>query len=325
MMPRPSALDADVKRHLQGWGLSLALHVTAVGTALSLMTVVQAPPLPEPFQWNVSLVQPSPEPAPTPAADLPRQVERQTEAAPQVQESVEARETALLPRQESPPIEKPVPVETQAPAPVQAPVQTPVQAPVQARPAVVESRPQPAPPAAEPSPIPEARPEEKIPATVTEHQGTPPSDLTASRQEPRQPSVQTERPVPPQANPPQPGRLETASKQQAPASAAPAPPSPSAQKRDYGWLAEALWKRIEQLKQYPVSARLNRWEGKVVLRAVIMDDGNLADLKVAKSSGYEVLDQDALEILRQTAPIKLPQPLGRPQIVIHVPISYQLK
>ncbi len=96
-------------------------------------------------------------------------------------------------------------------------------------------------------------------------------------------------------------------------------------KRDYGWLAEALWGRIEQLKHYPSAARLNRWEGKVVLRAVIKEDGRVADIKIAQSSGHDVLDQDALGLMQQASPIPLKQPLGHPQVVVHIPISYKLE
>lgn len=104
----------------------------------------------------------------------------------------------------------------------------------------------------------------------------------------------------------------------------PSPASPAQAKRDYGWLTETLWSRIEQLKRYPSLARLNRWEGKVVVRAVIKETGDMADLRIAQSSGYDILDQDALETLKQTAPLKLKQPLGQPQIVVHIPISYKL-
>jgi protein TonB len=93
---------------------------------------------------------------------------------------------------------------------------------------------------------------------------------------------------------------------------------------DYGWIADALWKRIEQLKRYPHLARINRLEGKVVLRAVIKADGQLVDLEVAKSSGHSVLDHDALEVLRRASPLDMTRPLGKPQMVVQIPISYQL-
>ena len=109
----------------------------------------------------------------------------------------------------------------------------------------------------------------------------------------------------------------------------PAPQTQSGQavqgKVDYGWLAGAIRARVEQLKHYPHIARANRWEGRVVLRAVIGEDGQLVDLKIAESSGHSILDEAALEVLKKTAPLTLPQPLGRPQVVVQVPISYRLR
>lgn len=104
----------------------------------------------------------------------------------------------------------------------------------------------------------------------------------------------------------------------------PSPASTAQTKRDYGWLTETLWSRIEQLKRYPSLARLNRWEGKVVVRAVIKETGDVADLRIAQSSGHDILDQDALETLKQATPLTLKQPLGQPQVVVHIPISYKL-
>ncbi len=49
-------------------------------------------------------------------------------------------------------------------------------------------------------------------------------------------------------------------------------PSPRA---DYGWVRDALWRRIVEIKHYPAQARLNHLEGKVILRAVIKSDGQL--------------------------------------------------
>jgi protein TonB len=94
---------------------------------------------------------------------------------------------------------------------------------------------------------------------------------------------------------------------------------------DYGWLMEALWQQVDRLKRYPHTARLNRWEGKVVIRAVVKADGHVVELTVEESSGHSVLDRDALEILKEASPLKLKHPLGQPQVVVHVPISYNLR
>jgi protein TonB len=97
-----------------------------------------------------------------------------------------------------------------------------------------------------------------------------------------------------------------------------------AAKADYRWLAESLYHRIAELKRYPSAARLNGWEGKVVLRAVIKADGNLADLRVQTSSGFDALDQAALDTVRQACPLHLKHELGRPEVVVSLPIVYSL-
>lgn len=96
-------------------------------------------------------------------------------------------------------------------------------------------------------------------------------------------------------------------------------------KADYGWLMKSLLSRINELKHYPHMARMNHWEGKVVLRAVIRDDGQVLMVDVQESSGRSILDNDAMDTLRKASPLKLDQPLGKPQVAILMPISYSLR
>lgn len=93
---------------------------------------------------------------------------------------------------------------------------------------------------------------------------------------------------------------------------------------DFGWLSASLWQRIEKLKRYPTLARSRRWEGKVVLEAVIREDGAILECQVAESSGHGILDQDAMAVLRRASPLSLAHPLGQAQITILVPIAYRL-
>lgn len=81
---------------------------------------------------------------------------------------------------------------------------------------------------------------------------------------------------------------------------------------------------MEKMKRYPQQARINHWEGKVILRAVIREDGELLDLDIARSSGHSVLDEEAVASVRQAFPIILPRALGKPQVALQIPISYQL-
>ncbi|MGD9850596.1 MAG: TonB family protein [Nitrospirales bacterium] len=93
---------------------------------------------------------------------------------------------------------------------------------------------------------------------------------------------------------------------------------------DYGWLAQTIWSQIEKYKRYPTKARQKEWEGQVVLEAVIRQDGTILNLRVSETSGYEILDQDAVSLLWKLSPLTLEHALGRTQITILVPLTYQL-
>ncbi len=108
------------------------------------------------------------------------------------------------------------------------------------------------------------------------------------------------------------------------ASAAQTAPSSALTKRDYGWLSEAILRRVEELKRYPASARVDRAEGKVVVKAVINEDGDISEVEVFQSSGHPGLDKAAVDTMRQAAPFHLPLPLGQPRMTIKIPMNYRL-
>jgi protein TonB len=100
-------------------------------------------------------------------------------------------------------------------------------------------------------------------------------------------------------------------------------PTPAV-RADNSWLVESLRRRLAELKRYPSTARLNGWEGKVVLRAVIRADGHLSEVKVHRSSGHESLDNAAMETIRLACPLHLQQPISASELAIYVPIVYSL-
>jgi protein TonB len=107
------------------------------------------------------------------------------------------------------------------------------------------------------------------------------------------------------------------------AAISPAPPT-APTKRDYGWLSETILRRVEELKRYPASARFDRAEGKVVVKAVIDEDGSIGEVEVYQSSGHPSLDKAAIETLRQAGPFHLSHPLGQPRMTVKIPMSYRL-
>ena len=159
-------------------------------------------------------------------------------------------------------------------------------------------------PAAEPAPASPAPAVEAV-ASVSEPVPAPPAPVAAV-------------PAPVAAAQPDPATL-----QEHQVVARVATPRP-ATKADYGWLAESLHRRIIELRHYPSTARLNGWEGKVVLKVSIRQDGQLKDVEVVKSSGHESLDQAAMEAVRRACPLHMKHELTAPMVVLHLPVSYSL-
>jgi protein TonB len=77
---------------------------------------------------------------------------------------------------------------------------------------------------------------------------------------------------------------------------------------------------IQKSINYPKIARRMGWEGRVVLSFIICKNGAVTNIKVVKSSGYAILDNNAVTTIRQSAPF--PKPPVRAELT--VPISYRL-
>jgi len=71
---------------------------------------------------------------------------------------------------------------------------------------------------------------------------------------------------------------------------------------------------------YPAVARRNGWQGKVLVSFVICLDGRVEDIRIEKSSGFALLDKNAVTIIKESAPF--PNPPVRATLI--VPIDYSL-
>lgn len=72
---------------------------------------------------------------------------------------------------------------------------------------------------------------------------------------------------------------------------------------------------------YPTLARRMGWQGKVTISFLIMPDGNVIDIKIAKSSGKDILDRNAVETVKRSSPF--PAPPVKAEIT--VPVVYALQ
>lgn len=103
------------------------------------------------------------------------------------------------------------------------------------------------------------------------------------------------------------------------------PPSGESKRLDYGWLAHTIRARIEEVKRYSIEARVNEWEGKVVISASILADGRIVDIRVVESSGNRRLDEDAKTMVGYVSPLTLSQSIGLTKVTVKVPIIFGLQ
>lgn len=109
------------------------------------------------------------------------------------------------------------------------------------------------------------------------------------------------------------------------ASAPPAPPAPDLSTLIAQYRSQFIGAAV-RYKRYPLAARDNGWEGEVVVRLEVSASGELAELSVKKSSGYPVLDEQALEMFRLASPqVPLPGALRGRAFGFDVRAIYSLK
>jgi protein TonB len=83
--------------------------------------------------------------------------------------------------------------------------------------------------------------------------------------------------------------------------------------------------RIEKAKRYPREARRRGWEGKVVLSFQINRKGEVVQIRLVQSSGYQELDEEGIATLRRASPF-LPPPLTDERgLEVEIPLVFRLE
>lgn len=62
--------------------------------------------------------------------------------------------------------------------------------------------------------------------------------------------------------------------------------------------------KVENVLKYPELAAVSGLQGTLYIKFDIMKDGSLAELELLKSSGYKILDDEALRAIRSSAPFQ---------------------
>ena len=83
---------------------------------------------------------------------------------------------------------------------------------------------------------------------------------------------------------------------------------------------------IAKYKQYPKIAQMRGWQGTVIADLEIDSKGSVMSVKIKKSSTYEVLDNEALEMIKKASPFPPPpENLRGKNFNGLVPISFKLE
>jgi protein TonB len=103
---------------------------------------------------------------------------------------------------------------------------------------------------------------------------------------------------------------------------APVPPEPAASAELVSGYTKKLSDALARYKEYPRIAELRGWEGSVTMRLRVAPSGRLVDAQLHTSSGYEVLDKQAIAMASKA--VQLPAPPEGVSSVL-VPVVFRLE
>ena len=104
---------------------------------------------------------------------------------------------------------------------------------------------------------------------------------------------------------------------------APSPDKVTEATNDYSSLLAAA---IAKYKQYPKIAQMRGWQGLIIIELQLNPQGTVIYSQIKKSSGYDVLDQEALEMIKRASPFpQPPEALRSKNFTVLVPISFKLE
>jgi protein TonB len=176
-------------------------------------------------------------------------------------------------------------------------------------------------PVPRPLPVPRAQPALSIPAPVAAPPTAQAPIVAPKAAEPAQSAPSAP------ASPVPVAKAEPAQGQAAPvAPATPPAAGESADPATVGQYRIAVIAAARRYKRYPRIAMDNNWEGQAEIRLAIGTDGNIASISIKTRSGFEVLDQQALEMIRRAKPqAPIPAALRGKGFTIDVPVVFSLK
>ena len=83
---------------------------------------------------------------------------------------------------------------------------------------------------------------------------------------------------------------------------------------------DGIRNKVSDNLRYPTMARRQGWQGQVQVKFVILLSGEIDDLQILSSSGYSILDRQALQAIKIAAPFPVPPVVAS----ITIPVTFEL-
>ncbi len=89
--------------------------------------------------------------------------------------------------------------------------------------------------------------------------------------------------------------------------------------------ARLISREVAKYKQYPKIAQMRNWQGEAIIQILVDGSGKVLESKVHTSSGYDVLDKQAIKMVNEASLPLPPEALRNKPISILIPIAFKLE
>ena len=85
-------------------------------------------------------------------------------------------------------------------------------------------------------------------------------------------------------------------------------------------------RKIQELRKYPLWAKKQGFEGVSSLRFTLSSDGVVRDIKIFSSSGFKILDREAVSTIKKASPfLRVPSKIKNSILTMEITLVFQLE
>jgi protein TonB len=103
---------------------------------------------------------------------------------------------------------------------------------------------------------------------------------------------------------------------------------PQTEEEAFEWLERDLALKVGKQRQeddYPAEAVRNGWAGTALVEVLVARNGTIQNVALGRTSGFQILDEQALAMVRRVSKLWVPKRLRGREMNVSVPIGFQLQ